>query len=214
MSGVELPPEGIKIRRDPEEEEKNPRYVYYKMYLQGNEIGVANYRLFENQHPYWYIDEFVISEKDRQQGYSTYLLKYVIREMWSKLLLPIHIYPMSSPQMPKEQFIAWLVHRGFIEAPDNNTHQMFCILHPRIYKVEAFWDKEAEVWAATSDEIPGLATEADTLESLTQKLRIMVPELLQLNQATPLNLSNTISSIEVIGHLMELSKALEGLSWN
>jgi Domain of unknown function (DUF1902) len=59
-----------------------------------------------------------------------------------------------------------------------------------------------------------LSVEVCNLESLTQKLRIMVPELLQLNQATPLNLSNTISSIEVIGHLMELSKALEGLSWN
>ncbi len=34
----------------------------------------------------------------------------------------------------------------------------------------------------TSEDVPGLATEAETLEALSQKLRTMVPELLQLNQ--------------------------------
>jgi len=45
----------------------------------------------------------------------------------------------------------------------------------------ADWDPEAEVWVATSDDVPGLATEAETIESLTAKLRIMVPELLEAN---------------------------------
>ncbi len=49
-------------------------------------------------------------------------------------------------------------------------------------KIDAFWDDEAEVWVATSDDVPGLATEAETLELLAQKLRVMVPELLQLNR--------------------------------
>jgi hypothetical protein len=48
-------------------------------------------------------------------------------------------------------------------------------------QVSAFWDQEALVWTATSDDVPGLATEAETLEALAQKLRVMVPELLQLN---------------------------------
>lgn len=51
----------------------------------------------------------------------------------------------------------------------------------RIYSVEAHWDPEAAVWVATSLEIPGLATEASTLEKLAEKLRIMVPELLAAN---------------------------------
>jgi predicted RNase H-like HicB family nuclease len=52
-------------------------------------------------------------------------------------------------------------------------------------KIGTFWDGEAEVWVATSEDVPGLATEAETLEALSQKLRTMVPELLQLNQVIP-----------------------------
>ena len=54
----------------------------------------------------------------------------------------------------------------------------------KTYLVRADWDAEAKVWVATSDDVPGLATEADTLELLTQKLEIMVPELLEINGAT------------------------------
>jgi len=50
------------------------------------------------------------------------------------------------------------------------------------YKVNAFWDEKAQVWVAESESVLGLATEAETLEALTQKLRILVPELLQLNR--------------------------------
>ena len=44
--------------------------------------------------------------------------------------------------------------------------------------IEAIWDDEARVWVATSDDIPGLATEAETVEALTSKLKIIIPELL------------------------------------
>lgn len=47
------------------------------------------------------------------------------------------------------------------------------------YQVTAFWDAEAAVWVATSEDVPGLATEADTVEALIDKLRIMIPELLE-----------------------------------
>lgn len=50
-----------------------------------------------------------------------------------------------------------------------------------VYQVNAFWDGEAEVWVATSDDVPGLATEADTIEALSQKLREVVPDLLVRN---------------------------------
>ena len=49
------------------------------------------------------------------------------------------------------------------------------------YVVHAEWDDEAEVWVATSDEVPGLVTGADTLEELIRKLRVMVPEMLEAN---------------------------------
>lgn len=48
------------------------------------------------------------------------------------------------------------------------------------YEVAAFWDKEAKVWVATSDDVPGLVTEAETVEQLLDKLRIMIPELLEI----------------------------------
>ena len=50
-----------------------------------------------------------------------------------------------------------------------------------VYHVDADWDPEAEVWVATSDDVPGLATEAATVEALAAKLRILIPELLEAN---------------------------------
>jgi predicted RNase H-like HicB family nuclease len=47
--------------------------------------------------------------------------------------------------------------------------------------VEAFWDEEAHVWVASSNDVRGLITEADTMEHLMQKLKIVIPELLQAN---------------------------------
>ena len=47
--------------------------------------------------------------------------------------------------------------------------------------VRAEWDDEASVWVATSDDVPGLATEEDTLEGLVEKLKILIPELLDAN---------------------------------
>ena len=48
--------------------------------------------------------------------------------------------------------------------------------------IRAEWDDETRVWVATSDDVPGLATEGTTLEELIEKLKIMIPELLDANQ--------------------------------
>jgi predicted RNase H-like HicB family nuclease len=53
------------------------------------------------------------------------------------------------------------------------------------YHIEAHWDDEAKVWVATSEDVPGLATEAETMEALMDKLRVMIPELLELSGITP-----------------------------
>ena len=47
--------------------------------------------------------------------------------------------------------------------------------------VRAEWDEEARVWVATSDDVPGLATEERTIEGLVEKLKVMIPELLEAN---------------------------------
>ena len=51
----------------------------------------------------------------------------------------------------------------------------------KILFIRAEWDADVGVWVATSDDVPGLATEAETLESLSAKLEVMVPELLDAN---------------------------------
>jgi len=55
----------------------------------------------------------------------------------------------------------------------------------RPYIVNAFWDTEAKVWVATSDDVPGLATEARDVDALIRKLRVMIPELLEANGRLP-----------------------------
>ncbi len=47
--------------------------------------------------------------------------------------------------------------------------------------VHAVWDDDARVWVATSEDVPGLATEADDVNALVDKLKRMIPELLEAN---------------------------------
>lgn len=49
--------------------------------------------------------------------------------------------------------------------------------------VYAEWDADVGVWVATSNDVPGLATEAETVEALVVKLEVMIPELLAANGA-------------------------------
>lgn len=48
-------------------------------------------------------------------------------------------------------------------------------------KINAQWDDDANVWIATSDDIDGLAIEADTMDALIARLRIVIPELIEAN---------------------------------
>lgn len=49
------------------------------------------------------------------------------------------------------------------------------------YLVTAQWDAEAGVWVATSDDIPGLVTEAPSLDALYARVLNVAPELLDEN---------------------------------
>ena len=48
-------------------------------------------------------------------------------------------------------------------------------------KVYAKWDPEARVWVAESEDVPGLVTEAPTMDALLAKLEVLIPELLEAN---------------------------------
>ncbi|MBI2997366.1 MAG: DUF1902 domain-containing protein [Deltaproteobacteria bacterium] len=51
--------------------------------------------------------------------------------------------------------------------------------------IKAVWDSEAKVWVAESEDVPGLVTEAESAEALLEKLRVLIPELLEVNECLP-----------------------------
>ena len=53
------------------------------------------------------------------------------------------------------------------------------------YIINLSWDKDASVWIATSEDIPGLVLESGSYDALIERLRFAVPELLSLNRDTP-----------------------------
>lgn len=55
------------------------------------------------------------------------------------------------------------------------------MIQQEVINVKAVWDKEADVWVATSNDVPGLITESGTVEELISKLKILIPELLEAN---------------------------------
>ena len=73
----------------------------------------------------------------------------------------------------------------------------------KIYNIQAFWDAQAEVWVATSEEVSGLASEADTLENLYDKLREIIPQLLMLNGMLEQDYQGLIQ-VELICHRQEI----------
>lgn len=49
--------------------------------------------------------------------------------------------------------------------------------------VRATWDNEADVWTAESSDLPGLVTEASSLDELDAKLPDLIRDLLDVNEA-------------------------------
>ncbi len=61
---------------------------------------------------------------------------------------------------------------------------MFSNNGAKVLRVDALWDDEAGVWSASSADVAGLAIEAATKEALIKRLKIIIPELLELNLAS------------------------------
>ncbi len=53
------------------------------------------------------------------------------------------------------------------------------------YIITFTWDNEANVWIATSDDIPGLVLESGSFDALLERTRFAVPELLEINSSRP-----------------------------
>lgn len=70
--------------------------------------------------------------------------------------------------------------------------------------VHADWDPEAEVWAATTQDLRGLVTEAETVEALRAKLSGMILDLLEEN-----GVSDLPASIEIIARVSDRLVAAE-----
>ena len=49
------------------------------------------------------------------------------------------------------------------------------------YIVDVVWDEEANVWIATSRDVPGLVKESGSYDELIENLKSLIPELLELN---------------------------------
>jgi Domain of unknown function (DUF1902) len=66
-----------------------------------------------------------------------------------------------------------------------------------LFIVQAIWDPLASVWVTESDDVPGLAAEATSLEALRPKLKAMISDLVEENDM-PVD-GNEIA-IHVIAH--------------
>jgi hypothetical protein len=56
--------------------------------------------------------------------------------------------------------------------------------------IKLTWDPDACVWIAESDYVPGLVLESGFFDALVERVRVAVPELLELNgtAASPIQL--------------------------
>ena len=50
------------------------------------------------------------------------------------------------------------------------------------YTIILSWDDEASVWIAESEDIPGLILESGSFDALVERVKIAVPDLLELGE--------------------------------
>ena len=62
--------------------------------------------------------------------------------------------------------------------------------------IQAKWDGEANVWIATSSDVPGLVVEADTWPQMIEEVRLVLPDLLEVSGQPHKDLSLTFKAEE------------------
>jgi predicted RNase H-like HicB family nuclease len=70
--------------------------------------------------------------------------------------------------------------------------------------IHADWDPEAAVWVATTQDLTGLVTEAESIEALRAKLPGMILDLLEESE-----ISDLPASIEIIARASDRLVAAE-----
>ena len=58
------------------------------------------------------------------------------------------------------------------------------------------WDGEANVWIATSNDVPGLVVEAETWPAIIDEVRLLLPDLLEVTGRGGERLSLTFKAEE------------------
>lgn len=66
-----------------------------------------------------------------------------------------------------------------------------------LYRINAEWNLEDRCWIATSDDLPGLVTGADSLDELVSRLRVIIPDFLEV-------LGNPTEHVEFVLQTSEL----------
>lgn len=87
-----------------------------------------------------------------------------------------HIDPAGLPLVSNVRYIRIQSPNG----PGDGLLEVY-MKHHQI-DVRAVWDEEAQVWVATSDDIQGLAIEADTLDLLRGKIVPAIEDLIEMNR--------------------------------
>lgn len=54
-----------------------------------------------------------------------------------------------------------------------------------VIEVQAQWDPEARVWWAESADLPGLVSEAPSLDALIERVSLVIPDLLTAAEGLP-----------------------------
>ena len=65
----------------------------------------------------------------------------------------------------------------------------------RVVKFEVFRDDEAGVWWASSTTDPGITTEAETIEALRERLKLLVPDFLETDEELRIDLEVRVSDV-------------------
>lgn len=65
----------------------------------------------------------------------------------------------------------------------------------RIVKVEVQRDDEAGVWWASSTSDAGIITEAETIEAMRERLRLLVPDILELDEPVQIDIEVRFSDV-------------------
>jgi hypothetical protein len=65
--------------------------------------------------------------------------------------------------------------------------------------ITARWDGEANVWLATSTDVPGLIVEAETWPAMIEEVRLVLPDLLELSGRRGDNIWQKITILDTRG---------------